>query len=84
MLASKRGVYLPELVLVSKRQPRVRMDLNSNEFPDQIKTIVKEDTVKKIMHYKKTANIPANFVLEMHDMNDRDFTCCEFLYCSQY
>ena len=53
MLASKRGVYLPELVLVTKRQPGVQMDLNSSELPDEIKTIVKEDTVKKIMYYKK-------------------------------
>ena len=59
------------------------MDLNSRELPDEIKTIVKEDTVKKIMYYKKTANIPANFVLEMHDINDRDFTRYEIFYCSQ-
>ena len=83
MLASKRGVYLPQLVLVPKRQPVVQMDLNSSELPDEIKTIVKEDTVKKIMYYKKTANIPANFVLEMHDINDRDFTRYEIFYCSQ-
>ena len=79
MLASKRGVYLPELVLVPKRQPGVQMDLNSSELPDEIKTIEKEDTVKKIMYYEKTANIPANFVLEMHDINDRDFTRYETL-----
>ena len=83
MLASKRGVYLPELVFVPKRQPGVQMDLNSSELPDEIKTIVKEDTVKKIMYYKKTANIPANFVLEMHDIIDRDFTRYEIFYCSQ-
>ena len=74
MLASQRGVYLPEQVLVPKRQPGVQMDLNSSELPDEIKTIVKEDTVKKIMYYEKTANIPLNFVLETHDINDRDFT----------
>ena len=56
MLASKRGVYLPELVLVPKRQPGVQMDLNSSELPDEFKTIVKEDTVKKILYYEKTAN----------------------------
>ena len=50
MLASKPGVYLPELVLVPKRQPGVQMDLNSSELPDEIKRIVKEDTVKKIMY----------------------------------
>ena len=59
------------------------MDLNSSELPDEIKTIVKEDTVKKIMYYEKTANIPANFDLEMHYINDRDFTRYEILYCSQ-
>ena len=57
MLASKRGVYLPELVLVPKRQPGVQMDLNSSELPDEIKTIVKEDTVKKIIFYKKKLQI---------------------------
>ena len=59
MLASKRGVYLPELVLVPKRQPGVQMDLNSSELPDEIKTIVKEDTVKKIMYYKKNCKYPS-------------------------
>ena len=82
MLASKRGVYLLELVLVPKRQAGVQMDLNSNELSDEIKRTVKEDTVKKILYYEKTANVPVNFVLEMHDLNDRDFTRYEFLYCS--
>ena len=82
MLASKRGVYLPELVLVPKRQPGVQMDLNSSELPDEITRIVKEDTMKKTMCYEKTANVPANYVLEMHDKNDRDFTRYENLYCS--
>ena len=77
MIASKRGVYLPELVLVTKRQPGVQMDLNSSELPDEIRMIVKEDTVKKIMSYEKTENSPANYVLEMHDINDRDFTSYE-------
>ena len=70
MLASKRGVYLPDLVLVPKRQPGVQMDLNSSELPDEIKTM-------------RFANIPANFVLEMHDIYDRDFTRYEIFYCSQ-
>ena len=60
------------------------MDLNSSELPEEIKTIVKEDTVKKIRYYEKTANLPANFVQEMHhDINDRDFIRYEILYCSQ-
>ena len=50
------------------------MDLSSSELPDEIKTIVKEDTVKTIMYYKKTAKILANYVLELHDINHRDFT----------
>ena len=58
------------------------MDLNSSELPDEIKKIVKEDTAKKKMYYEKTAIFPANFVLEMHDINDRDFTRYEILYCS--
>ena len=40
--------------------------------------------MKKIMYYEKPANVPANFVQEMHDINDRDFTRYEFLYCSIY
>ena len=84
MLASKRGVYLPELVMVPKRQPGVQMHLNKSELPDEIKTMVKEDTVKKKMYNKKTANIPANYILEIHDLNDRDFTRYGNLYCSQY
>ena len=47
------------------------MDLNSSELPDEIKTIVKEDTVKKIMYYKKTANIPANFVLIFYKLHSQ-------------
>ena len=34
------------------------------------------------MYYGKTANIPANFVLEKHDINDRDSTLYEISYCS--
>ena len=58
------------------------MDLNSKELPVEIKTIVKEDNVKKIMYYEKTANIPANYVLKMNDIRNRDFTHYEILYCS--
>ena len=63
-------IYLPELVLVPKRQPGVQMDLNSSELPDKIKRIVKEDTVKKIINFEKNANVQANCVLEMHDINE--------------
>ena len=82
MLASKRGICLPELFIVPKRQPGFQMDLNSSELPDEIKRIVKKDTVMKIKNYEKTANVPAKLVLEMHDINDRDFTLYEMLYCS--
>ena len=59
MLPSKRGVYLLELVLVIKRQPGVQMDLSSSELPDEIKTIVKEDTVKIIVYYEKNCKYPS-------------------------
>ena len=84
MLASKQRVYLPELVLVPKSQPGVQMDLNSSELPDDIRKIVNEDTVKKMMHNEKAANIPANYVLQMHYTNDGDFTRFEILHCSQF
>ena len=38
MLTSKRGHYLPKLVLVPKRQPGVQMDLTSSELPNEIKS----------------------------------------------
>ena len=64
MLASKRGVYLAELVFVPKCQPPgIEMDLNNSELPDEIETIVKKGTVRKITYYEKTANISANYVL---------------------
>ena len=49
------------------------MDLHSSELPDEIKRTVKEDIVKKILYYEEIANVPANFVLEVLDTNDRDF-----------
>ena len=84
MLASKQRVYLPELVLVPKSQPGVQVDLNSSELPDEIKKIVNEDTVKELMQNEKAANIPANYVLQMHDTNYVDFTRYEILHCSQF
>ena len=33
------------------------MDLHSSELPDEMKKIVKEDTVKKTLYYEKTANL---------------------------
>ena len=59
MLVSKRGVYLPELVLVPKRQPGVQMNLNSNALPDEIETIVKEDTVEENNVLRKNCKYPS-------------------------
>ena len=53
------------------------MDLNSSELPAEIKIIVIEDTKKK-KSTKKTTNIPANYVLEMHGINDRDSRFMKF------
>ena len=68
MLARKRGVYLPKLVLVPKRQPGVRMDLSSSDLPDEVQQLVKENSVKKIMNHVKTKKVPANYVVEMKCM----------------
>ena len=57
MLASKPRVCLPELILVPKRQLGVQMDLNSSELSNGDHTIVKEDTVKKLI--LKIENSPA-------------------------
>ena len=54
MLPSKRGIYLPELVIVPKRQPGVQMDLTSSELPNEIQKIIREDSVKKIVYHAKT------------------------------
>ena len=81
MLASKRGVYLPELVLVPKRQPEVQIDLNSSDLQDDIKTIVEEDTVNKMKFYEKMQQNPANNVLKMPDIKNRDITRYKTLYC---
>ena len=66
MLASKRGVCLPKLVLVPKhRQLGVQLDLTSSVLPKEIQQKVKEDSVKKIMYHAKTENVPANYVLQV-------------------
>ena len=55
MLASKRGVCLPKLVIVPKhRQRGVQLDLTSSELPKEIQQKVKEDSVKKIKFLAKT------------------------------
>ena len=90
MLASKRGVCLPKLVLVPKhRQPGVQLDLASSELPKEIQQKVKEDSVKKIIVHAKTENVPADYVLQMYDDEDdsdsnvcTSFTRYEIYYCS--
>ena len=90
MLPSKRGLCLPKLVLVPKRQPGVQMDLTSSELPNEIQKVIREDSVKKIVYHAKTDQVPANYVLEMHyDFDDDNkpsvytgYTRYEIYYCS--
>ena len=70
MLPSKRGLYLPKLFLVPKRQPGVRMDLTSSELPNEIQKIIREDSVKKIVYHAKTDHVLANYVVKMHDIEN--------------
>ena len=83
MLASKRGVYLPKLVLVLKRQPGVQMDLSSSDLPEKVQKLVKENSVKKIIHHVKTKNVLANYLGEKY-VNENDtlnvffFNACFF------
>ena len=42
MLASKRGVYLPKLILVAERQLEVQMDLSRSDLPVGVQKIVKK------------------------------------------
>ena len=88
-LASKRGVYLPKLVFVSKRQPGVQMDLSSSDLPEEVQKLVKENSVKKILYHVKTKNVPANYVVEMYDNENNTtnvytgYTRYEIFYCSE-
>ena len=59
-VSQQARIIFSEIVLVPKLQPGVQMDLNSSELPEELRKIVKEDTVKKKMYYKKNAVIPAN------------------------
>ena len=91
MLASKRGVCLPTLVLVPKHhQLGVQLDLSSSELPKEIQQNVKEESVKKIIFHAKTENVPANYVLQMCDHEDdsdsnvcTSYTRYENFYCSE-
>ena len=90
MLPSKRGLCLPKLVLVPKRQPGVQMDLTSSVLPNEIQKIIREDSVKKNVYNAKTDHVPANYVLEMrYDFDDdkkpsvyTGYTRYEICYCS--
>ena len=90
MLPSKRGLCLPKLVLVPKRQPGVQMDLTSSELPNEIQKRMRKDSVKKVVYHAKTDHFPANYVLEMHyDFDDDNkpnfytgYTRYEIYYCS--
>ena len=60
------------------------MDLNSSELPDEIKKILKDKYCEEKKVLQKTENIPTENVLEIHGINDRDFTRYEILYYAQY
>ena len=68
MLANQRKVYLFKLVLVFKRQPGVQMELSSSDLPEEDQNLVKENSVTKIRCHVKTKNVPANYVVEMYDI----------------
>ena len=85
MLANKRGVCLPRLVLVPKRQPGIQMDLHSSDLPEEVQKLVRENSVKNVVFHAKTEYVPANYVVEMHG-NDNDFTSYpryEIFFCSE-
>ena len=74
MLANKRRVCLPRLVLVPKRQPGIQMDLQSSDLPEEVQNLVKDNSVKKVVFHAKPEYVPANFVVEMLHGNDNDIT----------
>ena len=86
MLANKRRVCLPRLVLVPKPQHGAYMDLQSSDLPEEVQKLVKENSLKKVVFHAKTEYVPANYIVEMHGndnyiTNDklysiRDFFCC--------
>ena len=82
MLANKRGVCLPRLVLVPKRQLGIQMDLHSSDLPEEVQKLVKENSVKKVVFHAKTEYVPAIYVVEMHG-NDNDITI-DFTICTRY
>ena len=47
MLPSKRGLCLPKLVLVPKRQPGIQMDLTSSELPNEIQKLIREGSCEE-------------------------------------
>ena len=92
MLANKRGVCLPRLVLAPNRQPGVQMDLQSSDLPEEIQKLVKKNSLKKVVFHAKTEYVPANYVVEMLHDNDNDnditndstsYNRYEIFYCSE-
>ena len=71
MVASKRGIYLPKLVLVPKHKLGIQMDLSSSELTEEAQKLVEENSVKKIIYRVETKNVPAIYVVEMYD-NEND------------
>ena len=53
MLASKREVYLPKLVLQRKRQPGVQTDLSSSDLTEEAQRLVKKNSVKNTFYHVK-------------------------------
>ena len=64
--ANKRGVSLPRLVLVPKRQPGIQMDLHRSDLPEEVQKLVKENSLKKAVFHAKTEYGTANYIVEMH------------------
>ena len=60
MLANKRGVCLPRLVLVPKRHSGIQMGLQSSDLPEEIQKLVKENSVNNVVYHAKTEYVPAN------------------------
>ena len=87
MLASKRGVCLPKLVLVPKhRQPGVQLDLaTQNNSTESERGLCEKNYVSC-----KIEIVPANYVLQMYDdEDDSDSNVCasytryQIYYCSE-
>ena len=65
MFANKRGVRLHRLVLVSKGEPGVLLDLSSSDLPEEVQKIVQKKSSKKVLLHSKTEVVPANYVVKI-------------------